>query len=556
MANLKENYLKKFFLENDLVLSSYFSFAWTTNGIGNFDRIIKIKQKLDKKVFVWFKKIEKKEIIFKNIFYYDEKNNSFEEKNFFSVIKKEKEIKNFFKDEFKKLDFWLEINIFSLVPRGYTLWFSWTIWSLTISWIEIFRKNLWQDFFEKNILEEKKHFESIRKKSFLFEYLVKNKNTAWEASFMTFINDSNPIFYNIWEEKKEYKAYKLLDLENFPVNFLVIFSGLKVNSDRIEKNNEVNKQKIEEIQDFLVKDFEFPKKSYTKKFLETKKIYSNLNDILVSLNSFSLYFIKKIIDFEQKHDIYDFFENINKIRSSLEIFEKQIDFATKFYNYFLDLKKYFHSNIWITSWTSSVAGWTYIIFYEEKEEDSIKKTIWKIKKFYPNLEFLYDSNKKLNNNEKYWIKIEQFISKKILGKYSNKKWVLLKTKNSIKIIENKNFEELDFDILIDSIKNKIYIAKQKLNSSQIHSQSVACEILIKLLNSENNKISNEKLNFWAYKDSKIELNWKVIYPLKKIIKQKLNYNFDIKITWTISHYEIILNKKNIENLNIWIIEKI
>ena len=333
---------------------------------------------------------------------------------------------------------------------------------------------------------------------------------------------------------------------------MLFFSGLKVDSDRIEKQIKNNLEKFKTIEKNLLEKYSFPENSFTKNILQTSKTYESLNNVFVSLNSFSLYYINKIIESENKEDIKKFLDNINKIRYALSIFEEQIDFAEKFYSFFLNSKKYNNSNIGITSGTSAVNWGTFIVFYENKEADTIKNTISKMKKNYPDLQIIFDSKKKINSNN-FWINIEQFISQKILWNYSNKKWVLLKNNKKTQIIEYKNLENLKYDILIDSIKNKIYIAWEKLTSKQIHSQSVACEILMKLINSKTWEISNQDISFWSYRENKIELNWKVILPLNKVILKKLNYNFPLKVSWEIGNYKISLGKNNLE---IGVVERI
>lgn len=551
--NLVSKKIADFFSENDLVLSSYFSFAWTTNWIWNFSRIIKIKQKLNKKLFVWINKINTKEIIFNKIKIFDCTINDFILIDFNKIIKKDSELKNYLNKISQKYNFWFEINILSEIPRWYTLGFSWTLSSLLISGIYLFLEKIDSDLFEKDIITNKELFEEIRKISFDLEYLIKNQNTSGEASFMSFINSKNPIFYDLWESKNDYQAYELLNINNFPLNYKLVFSWLKVDSDRIEKNIQNNKFKIDEIQKYLLENFRYSSDSYLQNLLKNSQTYESLNNILVILNSFSLYYLDKIINFEQEEDIKWFLENINKIRYSLKIFEEHIDFAENFYSNFINLKKYKNSNIWITSGTSETNWWTFIIFYEDKESITIENILKKMKWDYNDLNVLYDSKHPLDNTKKFWINIEQFLTKKIIWEFSNKKWVLLKDEKISKIIDYKNLENLKYDILIDTIKNKLYISWEKLSSNDIHSQTIAVEILSKLLKSEKSEIDNNEISYWSYRNNKIEINWKLIIPFKKVILEKLNYIFPIEIKWTIWDYKISLWENK---LNIWIIEKI
>jgi hypothetical protein len=101
-------------------------------------------------------------------------------------------------------------------------------------------------------------------------------------------------------------------------------------------------------------------------------------------------------------------------------------------------------------------------------------------------------------------------------------------------------------ILIDTIKRKIYIAWNKLNYKQIHSQNTTIDILEKLIESETWTISNKELTLSSYRNNKNDMSWKIIYPFKKIIFEYLNMDFPLSISWSFSEYVIQLSRTNID----------
>lgn len=562
------NNYKSFFQENDLILSSYFSFAWTTSWIWKFSQIPRIKQKLDKKCYVWINKIQEKWIKLNKIFYYDNFSKKIIENNLENILSNNEKLIEFLNKIIYDFDknIWFEINIFSEIPRWYSLGFSWTVWALIVSSIYSYFEKVDNKLFSKDILKNKNIFEKIRKKSFEFELISKNNNTAWESSFNTFINSPFRNFYNISDfnlkdnieniSSLDYKSTLIWYKNNFidkNLDYILVFSWLKNDTQKIQKYIENDKKEVFEIEKFILQNNVLANNAHLKNVFNKNDSYKTINNTLAILNSHLFYYISKLNETWEEKYIFKILDNLNKNRYSLKLIEKQIDFDDKFIHIFDKIKKYSDWKIWISSLDSSKNWWMYLIASSKKDFSSVIESVKKIKKFYPDSEVLFSSEKPLDKNKNYWVKIEQFLSHWKVGKYWNSKWVFLNTKNSKTIIEYKNLEELNFDILIDWIKNKIYVWWRKLNSKNIHSQNIASEILIKLLKSENWNINNSDISFWSYRENRIELNWKVIFPFNKTILEELNYIFPLTTIWSISNYKISLKK---HNLKIWFIEKI
>jgi len=78
----------------------------------------------------------------------------------------------------------------------------------------------------------------------------------------------------------------------------------------------------------------------------------------------------------------------------------------------------------------------------------------------------------------------------------------------------------NYDIILNTIENKIYLQGKKLNSSEIHSQIMTIELLLQLIKKTENIIHNKELQPSTYSKNKNDMNSKIILPLKKIIKKK------------------------------------
>lgn len=114
-------------------------------------------------------------------------------------------------------------------------------------------------------------------------------------------------------------------------------------------------------------------------------------------------------------------------------------------------------------------------------------------------------------------------------------------------------EEKYNDILIDMAKNKIHIQGKICTSKDLHSQSVTCEILSRLIKNNVKKISSKDLSPSSYTKNKNEMITKVINPLVKIIQQRFNRVITVSCNWSVANYSIEFDFKD---LKIWLLEEL
>jgi len=102
------------------------------------------------------------------------------------------------------------------------------------------------------------------------------------------------------------------------------------------------------------------------------------------------------------------------------------------------------------------------------------------------------------------------------------------------------------DIILDLIYNRVFILWKRVNSKEIHSQSMTVEILAYLLQHIDTNITNTELTKSSYSKNKNNMNGKIIIPLKKLIKQKIWKNILLSCSWQLHQFSLQLKKSQIK----------
>jgi len=517
-----------FFRENELVLSSYFSMHWCLNGFWNLKEQINIFSKIPFKAYVWINRIKSKKILINKVFSFNRIENNFKEESFYNLNKKSNELIEFLTDSFEDNinKWWYEINILLELERWHWYWITGMIWSLIISGIYYLNDKIKNNNFK---------LEEIIKQSSEFEKISKKWNSIWEASYTTFINHNKLILQSINKNIDIYKENNIDYDNDLPFDYYIIFSWIK--SDTLQ---------IENIRKIHNKDFDFErflKNNLWEEFIlwENKNIKKIINQL--NLKTF-FYFYKILTVTEYEKEIEKLFQNLNNIRKVSELLEWGIDFVDRFEFIFNKYKGLEKEKIWILPLHSSKIWGSYlIVLKKEISDNTIKKTLNNIKKYYPDSYVEHNSNNQ-ENIKNYWINIEQDLYNNIFSDYINRDFKIIEFKNKKVISDKIDIKEIDAEIIVDSIKEKVYIKWKKLTSKEIQSQKQIVEILLKLL--ENNIIKNTDLNSSSYSMNKNEMSGKIIYPFIKVVEEKLNKDINLKISGSISNFSIKLDKNNIK----------
>jgi|GEM_PF-2090290 len=133
------------------------------------------------------------------------------------------------------------------------------------------------------------------------------------------------------------------------------------------------------------------------------------------------------------------------------------------------------------------------------------------------------------------IKLEQSIASKIHSSFIAPDSIRISHWRSNKLLKNvivsrQNFEKIiqASPLVLDKTENKIYLQGQALTSKEIFSASGTIAILTSLLKTKEAHIKNKDMPS-AYSHNRYDLQSKIIIPLQKIVKKKLNKELEFAI---------------------------
>lgn len=560
---------ESFFAKNDLVVSGCFSFSPGTMDIGHRSRHLRIKSKLPIKMYVGINKNFTNKVEIKNVLVYDMITNTFQEESFSEIHKQQGEIitiiEGFLKE--KGIDTWVDISILSESPRWHWLWFSGTFWAILSAWLHLITWDISYDAVEDiQKFENSEIFKEICLLWQKIDFVARHKNLGVNSIFPLLSSSFPYIFYsekfdtnihvngiknikymyfplNKLFEEKEY-------LKEFPVDVAIIFTGQKQKTDIIEHSIINDKKKCDELWDFIEKDLlqwcDFKKSTNFYKFKEKGYIYEQLSNTATIMWIKTIDMLKKI--YTQWFDtnvINNFIDQINVLRNTLSLVEKQEHFAEDFIYNFKKNQWNNDSTLWIRPiYSGKNWGW-YMVVMKEEGRKAFEKTIHDLKEKYPNITIIHASRMDSQNTD--WIKINQYIAKWLFSVYVDKNKVFIKTNSG----ENKtgDYNEIISSekegLLLDTIKNKMYRNWIKLNSKDIPSQTTTINILDKLLDNIERDVSNKEFEISSYSKNKNEMLGKIVIPLIEFIEKKSQHKLPLICKWSIYDFYLKLNPINI-----------
>jgi len=376
----------KFYKENNLIISTEFSTPWTiARGIWKITNSFHIKQKSSLKWYIWINKTLEKKVIIKNIYFWDNISKNYKEEKLDYEIIEKLESFIFWKLIENNINYWLEINFLSEVWRWHWLGFSWIFSSLISTVFHIISNKL--EIKNLGKIFQLNNFREIFDFSYNLEKILRYDKTIWLNGFVSFMNTQNPILIFTDNWKINYNIIWEKD-SHIPLDYYIIFSGIPSKTKRVEKELEKWNKESLEISNFLEKELKNLniENHYLKKFINSKKIEENYENIFNILNIKLLKNFKNIIDdFCNENDIEDFIKNIDEYRKINNVSGEYSEFLNIFEKSFYKNKKSLQNNIWILPIYWGKIGWWYLVVSKENtNREVIKQTVKDILTYFPN----------------------------------------------------------------------------------------------------------------------------------------------------------------------------
>jgi len=520
------NIYKTLFQKNDLVICWNNILDWSYSPLESNNEIM-IRQKVWIYSYIWInisKNTYKIEI--KNVLNYDCKSDTFINSDCIKINSKKDEVLKVLKDFLVENDFnyWLEITYLSEISKWHWFWQLWVWLTLLTLWVYII---LWKiSINELENLEKSRYFNEIYDFSTKLISISTSWFTLWANNYSFLIKNKNPILF----EKKDDKINITNIFSEENLDFWILYFWLDEEFDELRKKINHNKKYLDEEYLLLV-----------------NKIWKKLkNDLFLSFNDI-------YNDFLNHNFQNNLINTINKNNTLLNLIQKENKVIEYFKYLFENNKKLQNEEIWILQLNSSSDGWSFIFILKDKiSRYTIENSIIELSKKY----YVFKDYISWENVENIWSpKVKQYISKWIISDYIDISMVYyfdnLWNKKIWKI-EDIILEEKDW-IILDTINKKILINWKKIDSKTIKSQSFTIDMMILLIENITKDVPNSLFPFSSYKNDRNQIQWKIIIPFLKLIKEFYLVDLKIKCIWNYDNFVLNMDKTH---LKIWFIKNI
>lgn len=562
---LQKRYSEKynaFFSSYELIVSWHFGFNWFPSWVVESSKFVSIKQKVKQKCFLWLKKVHKSWIFIKEVVMYDwneileYKKDGFWNHYDASIEFLTKEL------GLSEKNVWYEVWVFSESARGEWVWFTGTFYALLTTAILI---NTWE--LSEGIIRDYPSFEKssicrkIKQYAHQATWITKHGNT-WSAFLTTLIWSGHPHVYmtqsdTVWsvEDVSYIQEYtKTLPelfwvspypLPSIPVRRALLFTGERSNTLFVQKQAAFSRKMNMEYQDrFLEQDFDGLQTKLHEDLLKTS-YYDTKQQWLTNMSIKTLHIFSEIyVRWPQEWLMEELISHLNTINRMYNDIEQDYDVTKDFTRACIERKVDPNMFWFMPIYTNKYGGNYLVVFDWESDLDVLDDVVLSMKPLYPHMQIrdVYD----FENPPKDWISVEQNLFSSNVTKWNQDMYVLHNANWEQKFMQytDINSEETRW-LFLDAIKNKVYFDGEQLTSKHIKSATTTIDVFEKLLQASDKKVKNTDLWPSSFSWQQNQMLWKIIYPLVKYIKTKINEDFPLTSSGSLRQFYITLGKTKI-----------
>ncbi|MBI2551893.1 hypothetical protein HYW17_01160 [Candidatus Uhrbacteria bacterium] len=174
-------------------------------------------------------------------------------------------------------------------------------------------------------------------------------------------------------------------------------------------------------------------------------------------------------------------------------------------------------------------------------------------------ELIHHHDKRIHINFASWrdgwgkdgLRVEQFISKGIYSKFIEQGAMRLvhwtrKGEVNASVVKNGALKSAGRDLLIDLVHEKIQVAGKECTSKELPSQKATVKIMDALLTAEGHRLHNRALPESGYTKYRNEFQGKITGPLVALVKKRLKKDLDLKVEGTLTDFTVSLDPKGFD----------
>lgn len=582
-----KNIYENFFAQQKIIFSAPFVLSRSGDTEAWYSWV-SIKQKIPLRMYIWINSDPKPWINFGKIIYRD-----ITEKKYLEMPIKEygpyfHEIEKFLKQTWVKWDSWYKISLLCELPRWVGLWFDSVFCLLLSTCIHRLQGNFSHTEFDNNTLiyddinnTKTSIYHIIRYAQLIesqirwYQYISWALLTSLCTSKFPIISFSEDI-QNTWKKEllsmQDYKCFiyplnilfkDIWEIPHAPIDYWVIYSGRPTLSEHIVQEN--NQNEFIELMGFASNTFKEAisqscanrKPKFHKELIkEYEKWNATIVQSLLWYNSFEILYRLKMLyhKWYSEEDIKKFILAITKTRHAHNAVKRSSSHLTALITGLQQFFWYRGDLLWI-SYNDTNSMWWSLFFTTPLEwlRKNILNTLNQAQRDFPWVELLYAN--RLDGIEEKWLLCEQDLLQQKTSQFVDNNMLMLELPNKNYIFWSYEhlIQQKDLDIVLDTVHMKIYTNWQKLTSKELHSQTWTIEMLLTALKNIGVDISNKELPISSYARSKNDMVGKIIIPLVKLIKEKVNKDLPLECYWWM--YDYFLRLKN-SSVKIGIVKRI
>lgn len=560
---LRETYndvYKDFYIKNDLVISLPHVFRWSPI-VSMSERTIVMRQKLQTKIYMWVNKTIHNWVRICWVKSFNSQKEEYLDLQIRELINDDKlgkleTVVSWVLKEFW-INYWIDIYILSEHMRGYGFWFMWSVFTLLSCLIHILAKKItYSDLEDYWSFIKSDIFDEIVALSLYMDRKC-DGGPLWLSPRVALMQTEEPViqFWNAKVVKKwvakyvlEEWCYRALTLSeithtkkntvmNIPIDYWIISFGVAYDWIETRKKYIKFSKLYSDVCDFynkLQSDFSLP-------WWETECDWVYWISRFFWLNVMK-YFDKLLNSPWEAHYVNALIQTIIDawIHDSL-IDRERYNMLDTYYR-FSKLKNFNEERIGLIPISTSKVWWTFLFTCRRNESRwTMNLLLDKLKEeWYKSVNYQYLSWRDWHCNE--WLIVHQHISKSIYSEYVKQWSVLFKKANGDQYVWNHR-EILATEkrwLILDDIYWKIYINWEKLTHKHLRSQSATVEILSILREKQWQYIHNSEFPTSSYSKNKNEMIWKIILPLKTLVKETFDVELVIECKWSIFDFHVML----------------
>ena len=553
-SSLQEQYndvYQDFFSQNNVVVAIPHILHWW-HIMGRKWSPIKIKQKVPTKMYCGVSLTEGDDISIGECICFNQLSQSFVKTDAKTILWDESKIIAIVKKYCTEvwMTSWIKIAFLSECERGHGFWFIAIVFTLLSTIINILGKRI-----DYKLFDDYQKFLSSDEFTLVFEMSKEMRKDFWwtsqgATSYAALswthlptvqLGNEDPIAYTTIEQLT-WVAYK----GDISIDYGLMYFWVPYDSEYIAWTYSYNKEKYEDI-------MAYAENIKGVKNLSTPIFSENWYD---SIEYFNNYLHVKLIKAWQwvLQNMYD----QNAVKSFIDVIteawlfsvmtEQEKETMVDMYYLFKKVRSFSDEIIWLLPIsTSKLWGCFLFVTQYQKSRQTIARLLDKLRENnYQTTILEYASW--LDGKSWDGVEVMQYIEKWRFSKFLDEQSVMFETLQwSFYIATHPQILEKEKGLIIfDTIKRKVLVSDALATHKDLRSQSGTVEIMDILFANKWEYVHNSKFPLSSYSKNKNEMLWKIILPIKELVKKTLKKELHLTCTWSIHDFHIMLEESSVE----------